>query len=253
MIRVGLIVIGAVIGSFLNVVIHRLPRRESLCRPASHCPHCGHHLRPRENVPILSYLVQRGRCSACRRRINPRYLLIEILTPLLLLLCYANFGWGLPFIKYSILILLLIPITFIDIDHKLILDRLTIPGTLVGLGISVAEQPAQFYLPLSGAVAGALSLLVIALLGRWLYGRESMGGGDIKLAAMIGAFAGAGHVLLALFLAFVVAAFFSIIGMAIGRLQRQSVIPFGPFIAFGSLAALEFQDKLISLYLTIAV
>lgn len=245
--------LGACLGSFLNVVIHRLPRNESVVYPPSHCPFCGHRIRPWENIPIISYVMLRGRCSACHTPIPPRYLLVEIITPALLLMLYAYQGPTLTFIKHAVLVLFLIPITFIDLDHKLILNRLTLPGMLIGLMLSIAQNPAGFYRPVMGLVAGGGLLWLIALFGQVAYKQESMGGGDIKLGAMIGAFMSAESTVLALFMAFFIAAVFVLAGMAVGKLRRRSTIPFGPFIALGSLLVIGFKDQLIRAYLNLVL
>ncbi|MDQ7062902.1 MAG: prepilin peptidase [candidate division KSB1 bacterium] len=244
-----LFVLGAILGSFLNVVIYRLPRKQSIVSPGSTCPFCSHRLRPWENVPIVSYLVLRGRCSKCRHRIPIRYFIVEVLTPVLLLTVFAFYGLSWPFFKNSLLILLLIPIVFIDLDHRLILNKITLPGMALGLALSIAEHPQQFYQPVLGMLAGGGLLWLIAILGQIMYKQESMGGGDIKLGAMIGAFMNPQSILLALFLAFFIAALFSVVGMVIGKLQRHNTIPFGPFIAAGAYAVVSFKQQIVMLYL----
>ncbi len=246
-------VLGTAMGSFLNVVIHRLPRRESIVRPGSHCPSCGHRIPPWLNVPILSYLLLRGKCRWCGAAIPVRYPLVEALTPALLLGVHHFYGFGWLFFKYGLLILLLIPITFIDLDHRLILDRITLPGLLLGLALSIGEAPSRFYLPLAGMLAGGGFLWLVALLGQGIYGQESMGGGDIKLGAMAGAFLSVQNVVLALLMAFFIAAAFVLVGMLVGRLQRRSAIPFGPFIAAGALVVIGFKQQIIAFYLSLMV
>ncbi len=245
-----LLIISACIGSFLNVVIYRLPRNESLIFPASHCPYCGKALKPWQNIPVLSYLLLHGRCASCGSKIPLRYLIVELLTPLLVYFLYRHFGLSLEFYKYSLLILLLIPATFIDIDHQLLLDKITLPGIVIGLMISIYAAPGKFYLPVLSMLAGGGLLALVAFIGQLAYKQESMGGGDIKFGAMIGAFMNIESILFALFAAFFSAAFFSIIGMACGKLQRRSIVPFGPFIALGSLVSLGFKGQIIAIYLT---
>ncbi len=247
--QVTVALIGAALGSFLNVVIYRLPLQKSIVSPGSSCPFCGHRLRPWENIPILSYVLLRGRCSKCRHPIPVRYLLVEVLTPALLLMLHHFYGLSWPFLKNSVLVLLLIPVVFIDLDHRLILNKITIPGMVLGLAMSVAENPQQFYQPVLGILAGGGLLWLIAILGQVLYKQESMGGGDIKLGAMIGAFMNPQSILLALFLAFFIAAVFVLFGMMTGKLQRRSTIPFGPFIAAGTYAVVNFKQQIVTLYL----
>ncbi|RME00312.1 MAG: prepilin peptidase [Calditrichaeota bacterium] len=242
-------ILGAILGSFLNVVIYRLPRQESIIAPGSHCPYCSHKLRPWENIPILSYLLLRGKCSRCKHPIGLRYLLIEVITPVLLISLYLYSGLSWDFFKNSVLVLLLIPATFIDLDHRLILNKITLPGMFLGLGLSIAGDPAHFLQPLLGLLAGGGSLWLIALLGQLIYKQESMGGGDIKFGAMIGAFMTPQSVGISLFLAFFIAAIFVLLGMLLGKIKQRSTIPFGPFIALGAFAAINFQSQLIHFYL----
>ncbi|HHL72582.1 MAG TPA: prepilin peptidase [Bacteroidetes bacterium] len=249
MIEVLIFLLAASIGSFLNVVIYRLPRQISLLRPASHCPQCKAPVKPWHNIPILGYLLLRGRCAGCGARIPLRYLLVEIMTPALVLAAWALLGPTTAFIKLTVLIFLLIPVTFIDLDHRLILNKITLPGIVIGLALSIAQAPQQFYQPVLGMLAGGGFLWLVAIAGRAMYGEESMGGGDIKLGAMLGAFMTPATVLLGLFLAFFLASVFAVAGMSLGRLERRSAIPFGPFIALGALVSLNFHEQLLALYL----
>ncbi len=239
---------GALLGSFLNVVIYRLPRNESVVFPRSRCPQCGHAIRFWENIPVVSYLLLRGKCSSCRRPIPLYYVLVEVLTPGALMVLYWQYGFTPDFFKNALLVLFLIPITFIDLHHRLILDKLTYPGIVVGLLLSIWQNPQQFYQPFLGLLAGGGLLWLISLLGQSIYKQESMGGGDIKMGAMIGSFMNAGHILLALFLSFFIASVFVLIGLGTGKLQRKSMVPFGPFIALGAVITMNFKSELIRLY-----
>jgi leader peptidase (prepilin peptidase)/N-methyltransferase len=239
---------GAMIGSFLNVCIYRLPRHESVMLPASHCPHCRRRIRPWENIPILSFLLLRGRCAGCRQRISWRYPVVELMAGMLLVLLFHWYGWRWTFARHAMLLLLLIPITFIDLQHRLILNKITYPGMLIGLLLSLLESPQQFWQPVTGLVAGGGALLLIGWAGQKVFKQESMGGGDVKLAAMIGAYLGAPRTLAVLFLAFVIAAVISLVGMALGKLHRRSTIPFGPFIALATVTFISFGDQIVSFY-----
>ncbi len=244
-----IILLAASVGSFLNVVIYRLPRNLSLLSPASHCPQCKTPVKPWHNIPVIGYVLLRGRCAHCGKGIPPRYLLVEVLTPALVYGAWLVLGPSLAFVKLTVLIFLLIPVTFIDLDHRLILNKITLPGIVIGLVLSIAQSPEQFYQPILGVLAGGGFLWVIAVAGRAMYGEESMGGGDIKLGAMLGAFMTPATVLLGLFLAFFLAAVFALAGMSMGKLERRSAIPFGPFIALGALVSLNFHEQLLALYL----
>ncbi|KAA3618088.1 MAG: prepilin peptidase [Calditrichaeota bacterium] len=244
-----LLILSACIGSFLNVVIHRLPENKSLIFPASHCPECGQKIKPWQNIPVISYLLLLGRCAQCKVKIPVRYLIVEILTPLIILFLYMFFGLSLEFYKYAVLVLLLIPATFIDIDRQLLLDKITIPGMIIGLSISIFAEPAKFYIPFLSLLAGGGLLMLVALFGQFIYKQESMGGGDIKFGAMIGAFMTIDSIIFSLFTAFFIAAVFSIVGIFSGRLERRSIVPFGPFIALGALVSIGFKNQILQAYL----
>lgn len=244
-----LILCGAALGSFMNVVIYRLPRQESILWPGSHCPQCRRKIKPWENIPIVSYLALRGRCAGCAQHIPLRYLLVEVLTPTLLVGLYFLHGLQWAYFKNSILLLLLIPAAFIDLDHRLILNKITIPGMFLGLALSAAADPQHFWHPILGLLAGGGFLWIVALVGEWIYKQESMGGGDIKFGAMIGAFMNAQSIILSLFLAFFIASLFIVVGLALGRIERRSAVPFGPFIALGAFVVMNFQDQIVRFYL----
>ncbi|KAA3661970.1 MAG: prepilin peptidase, partial [Calditrichaeota bacterium] len=212
-----ILVLSACIGSFLNVLISRMPQNQSIVFPASHCPQCETQLKPWHNIPLLSYLFLRGRCAFCHTKIPLRYFIVEALTPLLVLFLYWVFGFSIALLKYTLLVFLLIPAVFIDIDHKLLLDKITIPGLVLGLALSIAMAPEKFYQPVLSALAGGGLLAIVAYLGLLIYKQESMGGGDIKFGAMIGAFTTTGNILFALFAAFFLAALFAVAGMLIGK------------------------------------
>ncbi|MFQ5706888.1 MAG: prepilin peptidase [bacterium] len=239
--------LGTILGSFLNVCIYRLPRKLSILRPGSHCPRCKTAFPLWFNIPLLSYVLLRGKCRYCKRPISIRYPLVEFLTGALLALVFNIYGLGLAFIEYSVLILFLVPISFIDIDYKLILNRLTFPGMAIGLALSVLFHRTSIYQALAGLFLGGGFLWLVGLLGHALFKKESMGGGDIKLAAMIGAFLGP-QVILALFLAFFLTIPAIIIGMSLGRIQMGSALPFGPFISSGAVSMVCFGHQLIRLY-----
>lgn len=243
-----LFVLGSAIGSFLNVCIYRLPRGESVVFPHSRCPSCQRRLRPWENVPVLGFLLLRGRCAGCGVAISWRYPLVEAVGGIFVAGLFHVFGYSWDWARYCVLYLLLIPIVFIDLDHRLILNKITYPGIVVGVCMSVIASPEHFWRPLFGLLAGGGFLYAVGLLGQSVFKQESMGGGDVKLGAMAGTFMDAGSVLAALFLAFVFAALVSIIGMVSGRLDRRSTIPFGPYIALAIATFILFGNELGQLY-----
>ncbi|MGE5553010.1 MAG: prepilin peptidase [Betaproteobacteria bacterium] len=256
------LLLGLAVGSFLNVLIHRLPRGESVVWPGSRCPACGHPLSPADLVPLLSWAALRGRCRYCAAPLPARYPVVEAATALLYLALYLKFGWRWAFLPYGLLASLLVALTFIDLNHQLLPDALTLPGIglglAFGLGATLAQRagiPSPFavslahlpYLfdPLSfragvvgAAVGGGVILLVI------FFSREGMGYGDAKLLAMIGAFVGWRGALGSLFLGAVAGSAVGIWLLATKRKGRKDPIPFGPFLAFGCLFLL-FGDRLL--------
>jgi leader peptidase (prepilin peptidase)/N-methyltransferase len=223
-------VIGAALGSFLNVVIYRLPRGESLVRPRSRCPHCGAAIAPRDNIPILSYILLRGRCRACRKPISPRYPLVEVTTAALLTALWVREGPTIQFAAAAMFVLMLIAIFFVDLDHRIVPNAITYPGTLLGLLLAVPQGRVLDAL-LTAAGAGAFFLLIAVI------SRGGMGGGDIKLAAMMGAFLGWPAIAFALLVAFTTGALAGVYLIASGRRSRKDPIPFGPSLAAGALIA----------------
>jgi leader peptidase (prepilin peptidase)/N-methyltransferase len=183
-----LALLGLLIGSFLNVVIARVPRELSIVRPGSHCPVCGHPLPWYENIPLLSWIYQRGRCTSCKARISWRYPLVEALTALLFLACLQRFGWTGELASALMLVVLLIPLTFIDLEHWLLPFALTIPGIALGLLFSLAQGLPRFRDSAIGAAAGFFGFWAIERLGRKVFKKEALGGGDKYLLALIGAF-----------------------------------------------------------------
>jgi len=235
-------VIGAALGSFLNVVISRLPRHHSLVAPRSRCPSCGTSIAARDNIPLVSFLLLRGRCRTCRKPIGWRYPLVELLTAVLLTALWLREGPTLQFAAAAILVLILVPIFFIDLEHHIVPNALSYPGIVLGLLLAV-PQGRFVDAFLTAASAGALFLL-IALLSR-----GGMGGGDIKLAVVMGAFLGWPSIAVALLVAFTTGAAVGVVLMATGRRARKDAIPFGPFLALGAVVAWFAASAVITWYL----
>lgn len=241
-------VLGAVVGSFLNVCIRRIPRDESIVLPASHCPHCGQPIRPYDNFPILSFLWLRGRCRACAAPISWRYPIVEALTALLFVALEWEFGLNLAWAIQAAFVAALIVVTFIDLEHQIIPDVISLPGILIGLSLSLAGLGPHWTDSLAGVLLGGGFLWGIAAGYYALAGREGMGGGDIKLLAMIGAFQGWASVLLVLLLSSTLG---SLIGgvVLLGRGDAREPIPFGPFLVGGALVSMFWGDTIIGWYL----
>jgi leader peptidase (prepilin peptidase)/N-methyltransferase len=237
-------VLGAVFGSFLNVVAYRLPRQESLIAPASHCPRCGTPVKPYDNVPILSYLLLHGRCRSCSEPISPRYPLVEALTAALCVGAVLAHGSAAGIALGVTLVLLVVPAALIDLEHRIIPNRLTAAGAVLALVIGLALDPSgEPERLIAGAAAGGFLLLAaLAYPG-------GMGMGDVKLAAVMGLFLGR-DVAPAIFVALVAGA---LVGAAIiahrgAREGRKTAVPFGPFLALGALVGVFAGQPLVDLY-----
>lgn len=235
---------GLLVGSFLNVCIYRIPRGESIVFPGSHCPHCNHAIQPWENIPVLSFLGLQGKCRYCQTPISWRYPGVELLTAAFFVLFVHQYAVSFEAFWYLILTCALIVISFIDLDHQIIPDKLSLPGIVVGF-IASFFLPLSWYDSLLGILAGGGIILVVGYVGKWVFKKEAMGGGDVKLMAMIGAFLGWKLVLLTLFFASLVGA---IVGIVFKLVTGKDYIPFGPFLSAGALLALFFGEKLFFWY-----
>ena len=233
---------GLVLGSFANVVIYRLPRGESLIFPPSRCPHCGHPIRPWDNLPVLSYFLLRGKCRDCGGAISWRYPLVELLAGILLLASYLRYGISLHLLGASLFSLLLLMIFFIDLEHRIIPNLLTYPGIVLGLALSAASGRLPNALAASLG-AGLFFLLVI------LASRGGMGLGDAKLGAMMGAFLGWPLIAVALVISFVLGGAAGALLVLLKLRSRKDVIPFGPALALGGMIALLWGEPLLRWYL----
>jgi leader peptidase (prepilin peptidase) / N-methyltransferase len=238
-------VVGAIFGSFLNVVAYRLPRGESLSRPRSRCPQCQTPIKPYDNVPVLSWLALRGRCRSCRAPISARYPLVEAVTGLLCGLVVLRYGLDEDAILGLVLVLLLVPITLIDLDHRIIPNKLTLLGAVLAPAILAFTAPDAIPEHLIAA-AGAGGFFLLAALA---YPR-GMGMGDVKLAFVLGLFLGRA-VAPALFVALIAG---TLVGAAIiarkGAAEgRKTAVPFGPFLALGGVVALLVGDAMVDWYL----
>jgi leader peptidase (prepilin peptidase) / N-methyltransferase len=236
-------------GSFFNVVIHRMPRRESLVSPGSHCPSCDHRIRFYENIPLLSFLVQNGKCRHCGASISWRYPIVEGLTALVVISLFAVYGWSKELLVYGALSLFLVPISFIDLETGFIPDKLTLPASLIGIIFLIVFQIVNWKSALIGAVSGGLFLLILMALGKAVFKKDAMGMGDVKLLVMIGIYVGFPAVFVALFLGSVAAFFVIAAGLLMKKQSLKSTIPFGPFIAIGSLSYILGGKCLINWYL----
>lgn len=263
-------VLGLLVGSFLNVVIHRLPKmlelewaqqaaelrgeppaeaaRFNLLVPRSRCPSCGHSIRAIENVPLVSWLLQRGRCTACDAAIPLRYPIVEAATAVLCAAAVAHFGWSAAGLGAVVLTCFLIALAFIDFDTQLLPDSLTLPLLWIGLAFNLWEVFAPLPAAVIGALAGYLSLWSLYWLFRLATGKEGMGYGDFKLFAALGAWFGWTALPAVILLASVVGAVVGLVLMFVARRGREVPIPFGPYLAGAGLIALHFRDPIASFY-----
>jgi leader peptidase (prepilin peptidase)/N-methyltransferase len=240
---------GAMVGSFLNVCIHRLPKEESLVVPRSRCPACRSPIRPWDNIPLVSFILLQGRCRSCRQPISWRYPLVEALTALLFVLTVARFGTTLRSAFLLTFLCGLVVVSFIDLDHQIIPNAITLPGIPLGLvgGLLVREPPLLDRL--IGTLAGAGFLYLMLFYGGVLYGQEAMGEGDLNLIALVGAFLGWKAVVVTILVACFVGSAVGLGLMAVKRLGRRQHIPFGPFLSLGAVVGLFWGERLIGWYL----
>ena len=245
-----LIVLGLTVGSFLNVCIHRIPREQSLMFPPSRCPGCEHRLSWFENIPVLSYAVLGGRCRKCRTRISIRYPLVELATMALFIVHGEVFGWSALLVPRLLFACAMVVLFAIDLEHHLLPNVITLPGIAIGL-ISSAVLPPGLVDALIGAAIGGG---VLWLIGEAYYrysGHEGMGGGDVKMLAMIGAFLGWKLVLVTLVLSSFAG---SLIGVAVIALKRGGMkyaLPYGTFLALGALVASLAGDAIVNWYVSL--
>jgi len=238
--------LGLVTGSFLNVVIYRLPRGESIVSPPSHCPECGHELSPWELIPVISFALQRGRCRECGSSISIRYPLVEMVTGLIFLFNAYFFIEGALIATGIILGALLLALSMIDIDRQILPDKLTLLGLALGLIISFIRPDIHPLTAVAGVFAGGGFLFVIAFVSR-----GGLGGGDIKMMAFVGSFIGPALVMLAIFLGAFIGLLANIPGLISGQVGLKSRMPFGPFLAVASIIMWFFGDSLLSWYLNL--
>ncbi|HEX9190836.1 MAG TPA: A24 family peptidase [Candidatus Deferrimicrobiaceae bacterium] len=226
--------VGACVGSFLNVVIHRLPREESIVSPRSRCPGCGREIRARENIPIVSFVVLGGKCAGCGGGISWRYPAVELIAAAGFAAIFLLDGPGIPLLRDLLFFSLLVPIAFIDIDHRIIPDEISLGGLAAGLLLSFLPG-GDWKESFAGALLGGGILYATAFLYEKARGVEGMGGGDIKLLAMIGAFLGWRGALSTIFLGAFLGAAGGILAMRKGGEGLKTAIPFGPYLCVAAL------------------
>ena len=235
-------VFGAAVGSFLNVCIWRLPEERSIVTPRSFCPVCSHSIRFYDNIPLLSYLLLWGQCRDCHTRIPWRYPLVEGLAGALALLLFWKYGLSVKFLAAFFFVSCLIVITFIDMDHQIIPDIITLPGIPIFFLAAVFVMKVPFYEALWGLLVGGGILYLIATVYAFLRKQEGMGGGDIKLLAMLGAFLGWKSLIFIILISSLTAAIVGITLMVLRGKDMQYAVPFGPFLSLAAIAYLFWGD-----------
>ncbi|HVN96328.1 MAG TPA: prepilin peptidase [Syntrophorhabdaceae bacterium] len=237
-------VFGAVIGSFLNVCIYRLPRSKSLVRPGSACPACDRPIRFYDNIPLISYMLLRGRCRDCGAPISIRYVVVELITAVLFFMCFRRSGLTFEFFVEIFFVALLIVVTFIDYEFQIIPDILSLGGLVAGMIFSFMRPGFRFLDGLYGILLGGGLLFVIAYGYQLITKREGMGGGDIKLLAMIGAFSGFKGVICSLVGGSVIGTIVGIPLMLIKGQGTKYAVPFGPFLSLSAVIYLFWGSRL---------
>ena len=243
------LILGMLVGSFLNVCICRLPKGESVVSPPSHCPRCDYRIRWYDNIPLVSYLLLWGKCRGCGSHISLQYPLVELLNGLLTLALFLRFGPTLAFLVLFLFCSALVVITFIDLEHQIIPDEISLPGIVIGFICSFFLPNFSWLNSLLGILLGGGSLLLVAYGYQWLTGKEGMGGGDIKLLAMMGAFLGWKSILFIIFASSLVGSAIGITIMLVQKKDSKLAIPFGPYLAFGAVLYIFFGRQIIHWYL----
>jgi len=245
-ILIFLAVLGTCLGSFLNVLIHRLPKKEGIVLKRSYCPHCKEKLRVIELIPILSYIFQLGKCRHCQKKISFRYFLVETLSAITLPLMWTFFGHGLLFYKTSLFLFALIVVFFTDMETYLIPDKITLPMVMGGLIFAVIEK--NILDSIYGLLVGFLTFVIIGVLAKLYYKKDAMGGGDMKLGAAMGAFWGLKITIMMCYFSFLIGGLLGFILLITHLKERSDHIPFGPAMVLGSITSLAFGEKLWSMY-----
>ncbi len=240
--------IGLMVGSFLNVVIYRLPEGESIVFPPSHCPDCNHKLKFHDLIPVISFLSLSGKCRYCGSKISWQYPLVELITGILYLLLYLQYGYSTKILILMLLISALIVISLIDLKYKIIPNIISYSFIIIGLILALFFNHISILNSVFGIVIPAGLLLILALLYK-----KGMGMGDVKLVAMIGAFIGWKYTLLGIFFGSLFGSVIGLVMIGSGIIDRKSRIPFAPFIGFGTLISILYGQVIVDFYLSLFI
>lgn len=242
---------GAAIGSFLNVLIYRMPIGKSIVKPGSFCPQCKKPIKWYENIPIVSFLLLKGKCSGCKKPISIHYPLIELLTGLIFLVLFLKFDIGMDFFFYLFFFCSLIVISGIDFLRQDIFDITVIPGIIIGLIFQLLN--GNIKAALIGLFFGGGLILLIRAIGGLVYKKEVMGLGDVYLTAMIGAFVGFPFILVTIFFAALTGSIMGIFYLVSTKQDRESPIPFGPFLSIGGAVVVLFHNQVVEMFALLGV
>jgi leader peptidase (prepilin peptidase)/N-methyltransferase len=242
------ILLGLAWGSFLNVCIFRIPLKRSIISPPSGCPHCHERIRFYDNIPVLSFILLRGKCRYCRNRISWHYPVVEALTALLSLFLFIKYNMSYQYIIFLLFLSALVVITFIDLYHRIIPDVISLPGIIAGFIVAFILSHISWYDSIIGALAGGGSLFLIAVIYERLTGKEGMGFGDVKLLAMIGAWMGWRALPFIVLISSLSGAVVGVIFLSVSGKGLRFKIPFGPFLSFGTITYLFFGLELEKWY-----
>ncbi|HEN20998.1 MAG: prepilin peptidase [Deltaproteobacteria bacterium] len=240
---------GLALGSFLNVCIYRIPAKISIIRPPSNCPRCGEKIRFYDNIPLLSFILLYGKCRYCHDKISWRYPAVEITAGLLSIALFTRYGFSYQYIILLFFTLALVTVSFIDLDHQIIPDIISLPGILAGLIVSLFSEHLLWHDSLIGIIAGGGSLFLIGKLYELITGKEGIGGGDVKLLAMIGAWMGWKALPLIVLMSSLIGAIIGSVFLLLSGKGLRARIPFGPFLSIGSLLYVFFGRELTNWYL----
>jgi len=245
------LLVGLALGSFMNVCIYRIPLEKSIIRPSSSCPNCGKKIRFYDNIPLISYLLLLGRCRHCHHPISWRYPAVEAITGLLSLALFIRYGLSLQYLLFLLFATTLVTISFIDLDHQIIPDVLSIPGIVAGLAAAFIPGNVSWFDSIIGIIGGGGTLFLVGLIYEKLTGKQGMGGGDVKLLAMIGAWMGWRSLPFVLLVSSLTGAIIgSVFLLAAGKGYRVR-IPFGPFLSLGALFYIFFGPQLTNWYISL--
>ena len=245
------LLVGLALGSFMNVCIYRIPLEKSIIRPSSSCPNCGKKIRFYDNIPLISYLLLLGRCRHCHHPISWRYPAVEAITGLLSLALFIRYGLSLQYLLFLLFAATLVTISFIDLDHQIIPDVLSIPGIVAGLAAAFIPGNVSWFDSIIGSIGGGGALFLVGLIYEKLTGKQGMGGGDVKLLAMIGAWMGWRSLPFVLLVSSLTGAIIgSVFLLAAGKGYRVR-IPFGPFLSLGALFYIFFGPQLTNWYISL--